>query len=102
MCFSAEADAVTGVFVVAVGVDVLRHVGGRRDHLLLASIPLPLSGFTHIVRWGIGNLVAVVVLAVLTIGGFVSLWCAYAALSAGAIAKYTRYAKPPLGLITAD
>lgn len=218
MCFSAEADAVTGVFVVAVGVDALRHVGGRRDHLLLASIPLLLgahqlievfvwwglqghvpssvgraamwlyliiafvvlpvlvplavlsveptperrrrmvplvalgvivagiltwgltrgpvtviakpwhlaykadlyhgiattglyivaicgalllSGFKHIVRWGIGNLVVVVVLAMLTIGGFVSLWCGYAALSAGAIALHTRYAKPPLGLLTA-
>ena len=56
MCFSAEADALTGVFVVAVGVDVLRHVGGRRDHLLLASIPLVLC--THqlievFVWWGL-------------------------------------------------
>jgi hypothetical protein len=209
VCFSAQADAVTGVFVTAIGVDVCRHVGGRRDHLLLASIPLLLgahqlievfvwwglqghvatsvgrfamwvyliiafvvlpvlvplavlvveptaerrrrmvpfvalgaivavllawgltrgpvtvsiepwhlaykadlshgiattglyivaicgalllSGFRHIALYGLGNLVVVVVLAALTIGGFASLWCGYAAASAGAIALHTRYA----------
>ncbi len=34
--------------------------------------------------------VSVVILAVFTIEGFVSLWCAYAAVSAGAIAWHTR------------
>jgi hypothetical protein len=209
VCFSAQADAITGVFVTGIGIDVCRHVGGRRDHLLLATIPLLLgahqlievfvwwglqghvpwnvgrfamwlyliiafvvlpilvplavlvveptpthrrrmipfvtlgvivsvllawgltrgpvpvtmepwhlaykadlshgiattglyviaicgallfSGFRHIALWGLGNLVVVVILAALTIGGFASLWCAYAAVSAGAIAVHTRYA----------
>jgi hypothetical protein len=57
---------------------------------------LLLSGYKHIARWGLGNLVVVIVLALLTIGGFVSLWCAYAAVSAGAIALHARYAGRPL------
>lgn len=39
MCFSAEADIVTGVAVGVVGVDCLRHVSDRRE-LPLASLPL--------------------------------------------------------------
>jgi len=39
VCFSAEADIVTGVAVGVVGVDCLRHVGNRRE-LPLASLPL--------------------------------------------------------------
>jgi len=208
MCFSAEADAVTGIFVSAVGIDVCLHVRGRRSHLLLASVPVVLgahqlvevfvwwglqghlsahlgrvamwiylgvafvvlpvlvplavlaieptavrrwrmapfvalgvvvscllgvgllrgpvgvrlqpwhlaydvnlrhgftitglyvvaicgallvSGFRHIAMYGIGNIVVVAVLATLTMSGFASLWCAYAAASAGAIALHTRY-----------
>ena len=52
------------------------------------------SGFRHIAIFGIANLVAVAILARLTLDGFASLWCAYAALSAGAIALHMRYAKP--------
>ena len=43
---------------------------------------------------GVANLIAVALLAWLTIDGFASLWCAYAALAAGAIALHMRYAKP--------
>lgn len=38
MCFSASADLVTGIALVGVGVDALRHRRGRRE-LLLASLP---------------------------------------------------------------
>jgi hypothetical protein len=41
-----------------------------------------------------GNLAAVVALAALTADEFASLWCVYAAISAGAIALHMRYAKP--------
>jgi hypothetical protein len=52
------------------------------------------SGYRHIEIFGIVNLAGVIVLAYLTVNGFASLWCGYAALSAGAIALHMRYAKP--------
>ena len=44
MCFSAEADLVTGAAIAVVGVDALRHVRRPRE-LALASLPLLLA--TH-------------------------------------------------------
>jgi hypothetical protein len=55
---------------------------------------LLLSGYRHVEIFGFANLVAVALLAWLTIDGFASLWCGYAAISAGAIAWHMRYAKP--------
>jgi hypothetical protein len=52
------------------------------------------SGYRHVAIFGFANLVAVAFLAWLTIDGFASLWCGYAAVSAGAIALHMRYAKP--------
>jgi membrane protein implicated in regulation of membrane protease activity len=52
------------------------------------------SGYRHVAMFGIVNLVAVALLARLTLDGFTSLWCAYAALSAAAIALHVRFAKP--------
>lgn len=43
MCFSAEADIVGGVVIGAIGLDVLRHVGGRRRYVVLAALPLLLA-----------------------------------------------------------
>ncbi|MCU1390548.1 MAG: hypothetical protein JWL72_3886 [Ilumatobacteraceae bacterium] len=212
MCFSATADIVGGVGIAAIGVDVLRHVNGRRDHVALAALPLLLglhqideafvwwglqghvdatvghvatwiylvfafvvlpvylpaavwllepkglcrramaafaalgavvsalllvgivrgpttaelsshhlnyvtnlhagrvivvayvlatcgsllfSGFRNIALFGIVNLVAVAVLAELTIDGFASLWCGWAAICSGAFALHLRSATPP-------
>ena len=56
MCFSATADIVGGIVITAIGVDVLRHVNGRRDHLALAALPV-LLGLHQIdeafVWWGL-------------------------------------------------
>ena len=52
------------------------------------------SGYRHIVVFGLANLVVVGVLATLTLDGFASLWCVWAAVFAGAIALHMRYAKP--------
>ena len=52
------------------------------------------SGYRHIEIFGFANLVAVAVLAWLTMDGFASLWCAYAAVSAGAIALHMRFGRP--------
>ncbi|HZE14212.1 MAG TPA: DUF6629 family protein, partial [Mycobacterium sp.] len=55
---------------------------------------LLLSGYKHIVVFGLANIAVVVALAVLTADGFASLWCFYAALASGAITLHMRYAKP--------
>ena len=56
MCFSAQADLVGGAVVGGIGVDVLRHVKGRRRYLPLAALPL-LLGLHQIdeafVWWGL-------------------------------------------------
>lgn len=39
MCFSAEADLAGSLVIGAVGVDVLRHVNRRHDHVALAALP---------------------------------------------------------------
>ena len=56
--------------------------------------PLLLSGYRHVVIFGVVNLIAVAVLARITIDGFASLWCAWAAVTSGAIAAHLRLAKP--------
>jgi hypothetical protein len=43
VCFSPEADLVGGVVLTAIGIDALRHVHQRRDHLPLAALPLLLA-----------------------------------------------------------
>lgn len=55
--------------------------------------PLLASGYKAIVWFGVANLVAVIVLALLCASGFTSLWCFYAALVSGAIALHLRYAR---------
>jgi hypothetical protein len=56
---------------------------------------LLLSSFRHVVIFGVLNLIAVAILARLTIDGFASLWCAYAAVASAAIAAHMRWAKHP-------
>jgi hypothetical protein len=43
MCLSAQADLVGGLLIGAIGVDAVRHVGRRHDHLPLAALPLILA-----------------------------------------------------------
>lgn len=52
--------------------------------------PLVLSGVRDIARFGVVNLIAVVLLARTTIDGFASLWCAWAAVSSAALAVHLR------------
>jgi hypothetical protein len=51
---------------------------------------LVLSGYRRIAVFGVVNLVAVAVLAAVTLEGFASLWCGWAALTSVAIAWYLR------------
>lgn len=43
MCFSAEADLIGGTALALLGIDALRHVRRRRDHVALAALPLLLA-----------------------------------------------------------
>jgi hypothetical protein len=43
VCFSPQADLVGGLAITAIGVDVVRHVHRRRDHMALAALPLVLG-----------------------------------------------------------
>lgn len=52
---------------------------------------LLVSGYRDIAVFAVVNLVAVAVLARLTIEGFASLWCAWAAISSGALALHFRF-----------
>lgn len=52
--------------------------------------PLLASGFRPMVWFGVVNLVAVIILALLCASGFTSLWCFYAALVSGAVALHLR------------
>jgi hypothetical protein len=60
---------------------------------------LLLSGYPQLAAFGVVNLVAVAVLARLTIDGFASLWCAWAAVTAGVIALYLRFGGPHRSLV---
>jgi uncharacterized protein DUF6629 len=56
--------------------------------------PMLFSGYRRLFRFGLVNLVAVVVLAVLASNGFASLWCAWAAVTAAVIAVHLRRGDP--------
>jgi hypothetical protein len=56
--------------------------------------PLLLSGYRNVVIFGAVNLVAVIVIARLTVSGFASVWCGWAAISSAAIALHCRFAEP--------
>ncbi len=55
---------------------------------------LLISGYRDVVIFGAVNLVAVIVIAWLTVSGFASIWCAWAAVSSAAITLHCRLAKP--------
>jgi len=67
---------------------------------------LLLSSRRRVVTFGIANLVAVAVIAWLTVDGFASVWCGWAAISSAAIALHMRVGRrhrvAPLAKSTAD
>jgi hypothetical protein len=56
--------------------------------------PLLMSGYRNVVIFGAVNLVAVIIIARLTVSGFASVWCGWAAISSAAIALHCRFAEP--------
>src|SRR5208282_377210 len=55
---------------------------------------LLVSGYREVAIFGIVNLFAVIVIARLTISGFASVWCGWAAISSAAVALHCRFVKP--------
>jgi hypothetical protein len=58
---------------------------------------LVLSKVRYVRRFGVVNLVAVCLLVWLNQSGFISLWCAWAAVTSAAIAVHLRFVSPPAG-----
>ena len=56
--------------------------------------PLLVSGYRIVVLFGVVNLIAVIIIARLTVSGFASVWCGWAACSSAAIALHCRFARP--------
>ena len=63
-------------------------------YVLAVTGSLLLSGYRHVFVFGLANLIAVSLLAWLLTDGIASLWCAWAAVTAGAIAAHMRFARP--------
>jgi hypothetical protein len=59
------------------------------------------SGYRHIAIFGVVNLVAVAVIARLSIDGFASVWCGWAALTSLAIAAHIRFGRPHTSVVQA-
>ena len=57
--------------------------------------PLLMSGYRNVVLFGVVNLIAVVIIARLTISGFASVWCGWAAVSSAAITLHCRFVRAP-------
>jgi len=56
VCFSPEGDLAGGIVVTAIGIDAYRHLNGRNNHLLLATMPLLLGAHQldeSLVWWGL-------------------------------------------------
>lgn len=75
----------------------LRAGGGVVGLYLLATCGSLLLSSERVVRWfGVVNVAAVAVLALLLLDGFASLWCGWAAVTSGAFALYLRREQPTL------
>jgi hypothetical protein len=60
MCFSPQGDLVGGAVVMAIGVDACRHLRGRSEYLVVATVPLLLGAHQvdeSFVWWGLQGVV---------------------------------------------
>lgn len=62
-------------------------------YLVATCGSLLVSSYRHVAVFGVVNLVAAAIIARLTTSGFISLWCAWAAVTGGAIALDLRQAR---------
>jgi uncharacterized protein DUF6629 len=62
-------------------------------YIMAACGPFVFSGYPHAVAFGVANLAAALVIAWGLPNGFASIWCGWAAVTAGAIALHFRFAQ---------
>ncbi len=74
------------------GIDAAVPIVGA--YIVATCGSLLLSTNRILVRFGLVNLVAVVVIAIFVVEGFASLWCAWAAVASGAVALHLRRTGP--------
>ena len=74
------------------GIDAAVPIVGA--YIVATCGSLLLSTDRILVRFGLVNLVAVVVIAIFVVEGFASLWCAWAAVASGAVALHLRRTGP--------
>lgn len=79
---------------IAYGTDLRAGVLISAAYVVATCGSMLLSGYRRIAYFGVVNLFAVVVLAYLTIDGFASLWCGWAATTSVAIAWHLRSTAP--------
>lgn len=72
------------------GIDAAVPIVGA--YIMATCGSLLLSTNRFLVRFGLVNLLAVIVIAIFVVEGFASLWCAWAALASGAVALHLRRA----------
>jgi hypothetical protein len=75
-----------GTYHLAYSIGLRHGVAVIGLYIVATCGSLLVSGFRPVVWFGLMNLVAVIVLALLCASGFTSLWCFYAALVSGALA----------------
>jgi len=85
-----------GTYHVAYTIGLKHGVAIIGLYIVATCGPLLASGFRPMQWFGVANLIAVVVLALLCASGFTSLWCFYAALVGGAVALHLRLHKGAL------
>jgi hypothetical protein len=64
-------------------------------YVAVTCVPLLLSSYRNVVIFGIVNLMAVTTLAALLMGGVISLWCGWAAVTSIVIALHLRQVEQP-------
>ncbi len=85
--------AALGNYHVSYGTGLHAGFGIVVAYMVATCGSLLFSGFRIVLIFGLVNLVAVAVLAHLAITGFASLWCAWAAITSGAIAAHVRFSQ---------
>jgi hypothetical protein len=98
---SGPVTARLGHFHVAYGTGLHSGFLITGGYVVATCGSLLFSGFRPVAVFGVANLAAVATLAPLTAGGFASLWCAWAAVTSGAIAVHLRFGGPHRSMVRA-
>ena len=95
-------DARLGAYHVAYSIGLQHGVLIIGLYIVATCGSLLVSGNRVLVWFGVANVLAIIVLALLCADGFTSLWCFYAALVSGAIAVHLRWPSIPVAFSRAS